>query len=253
VLALLLVVSAVAAVPMVMAQQTETQTNRTTGHDTAAPGAQLSGVVAVGDAELDGDVESRAYDIRVARANGSDATAAVVADQLNRTSERVAELEDRRQQLEQARDNGSMSDAEYRARVAGLHAESKNAERLADRTNETASGLPAETLAANGVDVTAIRTLQDRAANLSGPETAEIARSIAGENAGQTARPGEAPNRTDASDRGGSGSDRAGATNETSDGSTSTDGGTASGSASDDGQRPGSAGAEETTTVDGRN
>lgn len=198
VLALLLVVSAVAAVPMVMAQQTETETqaNQTEGNDTAAPGAQLSGVVAVGDAELDGEVDSRAYDIRVDRANGSDGKAAVVADQFNRTSERLGELEDRRQQLEQARDNGSMSEAEYRARVASLHAESTNAERLVDKTNETASELPAETLEANGVDVTAIRTLSDRAANLTGPETAEIARSVAGDSAGRDIGAGEAVDRS---------------------------------------------------------
>jgi len=196
VVALVLVVSALTAVPFVVAQQTDTEqaSENTTGTESVAPGAQLSGIVAVGEAELDGEIEERAYGIRVARANRSDAKAAVVADQVNRTSERVADLEERREALEQARENGTLDEGEYRARVAALHAESRSAERMVNRTNRTASELPAETLDANGVDVTALRTLSERAANLTGPETAEIARSIAGEGVGQPARP-DAPAR----------------------------------------------------------
>jgi len=245
VLALLLVVSAVAAVPMVMAQQTETQTNQTAGNDAAAPGAQLAGVVAVGDAEIDGEVESRAYDIRVDRANSSAAKAAVVADQLNRTSERLGELQERRQQLEQARDNGSMSEGEYRSRVATLHSESKNAQRLLNQTDETASELPADTLEANGVNVDAIRALSDRAANLTGPETAEIARSIAGDSAGKAVGAGEAAdrsagdgNRTDAGTDRTSGDDRG-----------DTDGRTA-GNTDRSGTEDGTDSANETTSPD---
>jgi len=212
-LAALLVVGALMAVPVAMAQETQTdQTNETNGTDenATAPGEQLSGVVGVGEAELSGEVESRAYGIRIAQANSSDAKAAVVAEQLNRTDQRLAELEAQRAELETARENGSISQGQYRARMATLHAESQSASRLANQTNETAGELPAETLEANGVNVTAIRTLQDRAANLTGPETAEIARSVAGENAGQTARPDEAPDRPDAGDRAGNESDRTG-------------------------------------------
>lgn len=250
VLAALLVIGTLAAVPVAMAQETGTdgtnETNGTDGNATVAPGEQLSGVVGVGEAELSGEVESRAYGVRVAQANSSDAKAAVVADQLNDTEERLADLESQRTELEAARENGSISEGQYRARMATLHAESQSAARLANQTNETAGQLPAETLEANGVNVTALRTLQDRAANLTGPETAEIARSIAGENAGQAARPDEAPERPGAGDRAGNESDRPGAggsdaqtrdgstnetrdgsTNETSDGSTATDDGSA--------------------------
>ncbi|WP_324665073.1 hypothetical protein [Haloarcula sediminis] len=226
-LAALLVIGTLAAVPVAMAQGADqtSQTNRTAGNSSVAPGEQLSAVVGVGEAELSGDVESRAYSIRVDRANSSDAKAAVVADQLNATDERLAELEAEKAELQAARDNDSISEGQYRARMATLHAESQSASRLANQTNETAGELPAETLEANGVNVTAIRTLQDRAANLSGPETAAIARSIAGENVGQTARAGEAADRSGAGDRAGAsgGTDtetRDGSTNQTSDGST---------------------------------
>lgn len=203
-LAALLVMGTLAAVPIAMAQGAD-QADRTAGNGSVAPGEQLSAVVGVGEAELSGDVESRAYSIRIDRANSSDAKAAVVADQLNATAERLAELEAEKAALETARENGSISEGQYRARVATLHAESRSVARLANQTNETAAGLPAATLEANGVNVTAVRTLQDRAGNLTGPETAAIARDIAGENAGQTARPGEAAGRS------GDGSDRAGA------------------------------------------
>jgi len=198
VLVLLLVVSAMAAVPAAMAQQTET--NETNATQTA-PGAQLSGVVGVGEAELNGDVESRSYGIRIAQAETNESRAGVVADQLNATEQRVAELENERQELEAARANGSISEGQYRAQAAQLHVESQTVQRLTNQSAEAASGLPAETLEANGINATAIQTLSDRAANLTGPETAEIARSVAGPNAGQQAQPEEARNGSDRSDR----------------------------------------------------
>lgn len=191
VLAALLVVSTLAVVPAALAQQTETnETSNQTSNEGIEPGAQLSGVVGVQEAELDGEVESRAYGIRVAQSNSDDATAAVVADQLNSTEQRLTEIEAEQAELEDARENGSISEGQYQARSATLYAQSQSAQRLASQTNETASGLPAETLEANGVNVTAIRSLQDRAANLTGPEVAAIAQRIAGPNAGMGVGPG---------------------------------------------------------------
>lgn len=195
VLALALVVSALAVVPAALAQQTEQP-----AENAAAPGAQLSGAVGVQGAELDGEVETRSYGIRIAQADSDAERAAIVAEQYDRTNERVGELRERRAALDAARDNGSMSDGEYRARIATLHAESQSAARLANRTSETASGLPAALLESKGVNATAVRTLANDAADLTGPETAEIARGIAGDRAGE--RPGEAGQR-DRSDRAG--------------------------------------------------
>jgi hypothetical protein len=251
---MLLAVSALAVAPGAMAQQTETET--ATENETVEPGAQLSGVVGVQEAELNGDVEERAYGIRIAQANSSDAKAAVVAEQLNRSEQRVAELEERRAELEAARDNGSISNGQYRAQVAQLHAESQTVQRVNNQTNETASELPAETLEANGVNVTAIRTLSERASELSGPETASVARSIAGASVGADARPDGVEDRrggaeNDTEDRGDdvtateAGDDRPTADNETatdgeetpttteSETTSDADGDTASGSGTD--------------------
>lgn len=177
-LAVLLVVGAVAAVPgTTVAQESDDDSS-------VSPGQQLAGVVAVGEAELEGDVEERAYGIRVAQAASDDAKAEVVNRTLANVSERMNEIEERKDELEAARANGSMSEGEYRARMASVHAQTRSAERLANESNDTAAGLPEDVLRANGVNVTAIRTLQDRASELSGPEVAAIARSIAGNGVG---------------------------------------------------------------------
>lgn len=215
-MAAMLVVSAFAAVPAVtMAQETATpdgepttatpeaepetatatpdaeDANETDDNGTD-PGAQLAGVIGVGEAELDGELRSRTFGIRVARAASDGAAAGVVADQLNDSEERLGELRERKEALQEARENGSMSESKYRAEVARLHTETRNVERLTNETNETASGLPAETLAERGINATRIGVLSERAGELSGPEVAEIARGIAGEGTDERTRPEQA-------------------------------------------------------------
>jgi len=199
---MLLVVSTLAAVPAAtMAQETETVTQQADENATP-PGAQLAGVVSVQGAEIDGEVQSRTFGVRIAQANTDDARAAVVADQLNDSEARLTDLQQRKQTLDEARENGSMSESEYRAKVAQLHAETRNVQRLANETNETASRLPAEALEKKGVNAAAIQTLSQRASELSGPEVAAIAQGIAGPNVGQQARPDVAGDRgSDAADR----------------------------------------------------
>jgi hypothetical protein len=77
--------------------------------------------------------------------------------------------------------------------MAKLHAQSRTVQRLANRTANASAGLPAETLEAKGINATAVRTLQSEAENLTGPETAAVARSIAGGNAGESAVSDNAP------------------------------------------------------------
>ncbi|MEF8973468.1 MAG: hypothetical protein V5A15_01150, partial [Haloarcula sp.] len=209
-LAVVLVASTLAAVPAAtMAQETEAVTEQA-DESATPPGAQLAGVVSVQEVELDGEVQSRTFGIRVAQASTDNAKAAVVADQVNDSEARLTELRQRKQALTEARENGSMSEGEYRAKAAQLHAETKNVQRLAAETNETASRLPAEALEKKGVNAAAVRTLSQRASELSGPEVAAIAQGIAGPNVGQQARPdaasdrgSDAANRTEADDRSG--------------------------------------------------
>jgi len=190
------VVAALVAVPIAGAAaaggpvaQTDNATNGTDANATS-PGERLSGVVGVQGAELEGEVETRSFGLRVARAASDDARAAVVRDQLGEVREGVETVQQRKAALQEARANGSMSEGEYRARVSELAVRGGTVAELANRTSETAGSLPTAVLEANGVNATAIQRLQQAAGSLTGPEVAAIARSIAGPSVG---RPAEVP------------------------------------------------------------
>lgn len=157
-------------------------------NSTIAPGERLSGVVGVQEAEIEGEIQVGALDIAFDRADDNASKAEVIARQSINASERLQELEDRKDELQEARENGSMSEGEYRARVAKLAAETQTVERIANRSSALAEGLPEDVLAANGVNVTAIRTLATNADNLTGPEVSAIAQSIAGNERGEVDR-----------------------------------------------------------------
>lgn len=205
--AMLLVAPMAAGAPALGTTLTDTDTPTTTPTEdgSVSPGEKLSGVVSVQAAEIDGEVAERTYEVKVARANSSASKAEVVAETLGDVEERVDELEDRKKTLKEARDNGSISEGKYRAEMSEVAAELSTARRLANASGETAAGLPEDVLAEKGINVTAIRALQDRAANLTGPEVANIARSIAGADVGKsmagTQKPSDvgkqAPNGTD--------------------------------------------------------
>ncbi|MFB6073586.1 MAG: hypothetical protein ABEJ89_01080 [Haloarculaceae archaeon] len=157
----------------------------TPGSSDVAPGARLSGVVGVQDAELRGSVDARSFAARVANASSADERAALVAERVRTLRERVDALERRRESLAAARANGSMDAGEYRARAARLHAESAAVEHVLARVNATARDLPAAALQAHGVDRAALATLRERAGAAGGGEVAAAARQIAGQNAGR--------------------------------------------------------------------
>lgn len=175
------------------AQDTETNTPTVDDNASVEPGEKLSGVVSVQRTELEGEVDERTFGVKVARANSDSAKADVVAEQLDDVEQRIEELEQRKQTLEEARANGSMSEGEYQAKMATVAARTANAERMANASGETAQGLPADVLSEKGVNVTAIQTLKDRANELSGPEVAAIAQSIAGSDVGTSMAGAQTP------------------------------------------------------------
>ncbi len=208
----ILVVAASAVVAPVAAAQADTSTSTATstartangtadgtGSDDVAAGAALSGVVGVQEAEIAGEMESRTFGIQVAKANTADAKAAVVAEQHDASEERLTTLRNRQESLEDARENGSITEDQYVARAATLRTEANNLRRMSNETATVSESLPRETLEANGVNVTAIRTLRRDAANVTGPAVAAAARTIAGPRAGQSPnRAGSADGRPDA-------------------------------------------------------
>jgi len=192
--AVLVAVAAVGAVPVAAlaggdapAQQTATDgvaTNES-ANGTLAPGERFAGVVGVQQADVQGEIEARAFGQRVAAAASNRSAAGVVATEVEDLEARLAELDGAAAELERAHENGTVSGGAYRARLAGLHAKQRAVERRLDQTATVAQGLPAAALDQRGVNVTAIRTLRSQASELTGPEVAEIARGIAGEGAGR--------------------------------------------------------------------
>jgi hypothetical protein len=151
-----------------------------------APGQRLAGVVGAGQAEFEGEVERRAYGLQYAQANTNASKAEILRDRLESVRERLQTLEQREAALSEARENGTISEGEYRARVTAIDARSQQLEQLANDSEVRARGLPDDVLASKGINVTEIRTLQQQAANLTGEEVAEIARNIAGPETGRS-------------------------------------------------------------------
>ena len=168
-----------------------TDGNTTGDTDTATngsgvePGAQLAGVVAVQRTEVESEVGSRAFGQRVAAAASNDSKAAIVSGEVNDSRERLADLRDRLDELKTAREAGNITEGRYRAETAQASAEINAIERRLEQSNETAASLPADVRAANGINASNIQRLRTEARNLSGPEVAEIARSIGGDRSGR--------------------------------------------------------------------
>jgi hypothetical protein len=158
-----------------------------------SPGERLAGVVGVQGAEIEGEVESRAFEVGLREAESNESRAAVVAERLNRTEERLAELEQRQQELRERRAAGELSRGEYAARMATTTARIETLSRGLNRSASAAAELPAAVRNETGVDDERLATLRQRASELSGPEVAAIARGVAGEDVGGPVAPGRGP------------------------------------------------------------
>jgi hypothetical protein len=167
------------------AQANGTQENGTQTNETA-PGERLSGALGVQEAELEGNLEQRAFGVSIVAANSTESQADVVAQQVGDIEQQLENLSERREELEQQREAGEISDGKYRAQMAKIVAASESAKQMANQTGEVADQLPAAMLEERGVNATAIQTLKDNAANLTGPEVSEIARDIGGPSAGKS-------------------------------------------------------------------
>ncbi|QLK24372.1 hypothetical protein HYG81_09550 [Natrinema zhouii] len=197
-LAAVLVVAMV-AVPLAAASVSSSANGQATsdseaGNESIKPGEQFAAAVGVQNAEIEGDVSERAFGIRIANAETNETKAAVVAAQFNETEARLAELERRLEKLNESREAGDISEGRYRAEVATTVVEMRTLERQAATAETTAAGLPEAVLTERGIDVDSIRTLRDRAGDLGGPETAAIARSIAGNGDERSLGPDSDPN-----------------------------------------------------------
>lgn len=184
----LLIVSGVSLVGAAQQAPAGNETNVT-------PGERLSGIVGVQDAEVTGELENRTFGIQVAQASSNDSRADVAQNKLTELETRLSTLQERKQVLERARakDNGTISNGTYNARVTILAAETANVNQQLNATENATKGLPEELLRSKGINVDAIQTLKHNASNLTGPEVAEIARSIAGPGVGKSIAQNRSP------------------------------------------------------------
>jgi hypothetical protein len=174
---------------------TEATANGTDGEP--PPGSTLAGVVGVQEAEIEGELESRGFEIALNRSGyNASKQAGVIASQVTDLEARLEELRERKNELDRAREKGNITDGAYRAQIAQVATRIATVQRLANQTANATQGIPDETLRERGVDASAIRELGRNARNLSGPEVAAIAREIAGPGAGKGLGGGPPANRT---------------------------------------------------------
>jgi hypothetical protein len=173
-----------------------TATANASENATTPPGVQLTGVVGVQKAEIEGEVESRGFEIALNRSENASKQAAVVARQVTDLNASLERLRERKDELDRGRENGTITEGEYRARVAEVATRISTVRRLANQTANATRTIPADALRDRGVNATAIGKLRRDARNLRGPDVAAIARSIAGPGAGKGLGRGPPANRT---------------------------------------------------------
>jgi hypothetical protein len=184
-LAAVVVGSLLAAVPLgAAAQDNETET---------LPGEQFTGVVGAQEAELDGELETRAFGIAVANADSDAERAELIAERFDRNDEQLAEIEARHQTLREQRDAGTISEGTYRAKLTIAVAEASATNQTTNAAADEAADLPENVRSDYDIDDERVRALRNDAAELTGPEVADIAREIAGSNVGAPIDPDDRP------------------------------------------------------------
>ncbi len=176
-MAVLLVVTG-AAVPAVTARPVETATPdgtdaRSNGSANGSAGERLHGAIGAQEAEVDGEIRTRRFGIRTARAASDDAKAAVVAEELEGVEHRLDALEERKQRLQQARDAGVIGPGRYRAEMATIAVETGTARSLVNASAAAAEGLPTDVRERRGLDATTIGAVSERANELAGLPTVQ--------------------------------------------------------------------------------
>jgi len=178
------VATAPADEPSWVHQTNATTTTETTNETNVSPGAHLSGMVGVQQVELDGDVERRSFERAFWNAGSNDSRARLVARNGETLETRLNELQGATRHLEAAAQNDSIGQGQYQSQAAILSARIATLERRLNQTSDAGRTIPPAVREQHGVNITRLGHLQRAAGNLSGPEMAAIARTIAGPNPG---------------------------------------------------------------------
>jgi hypothetical protein len=175
-----------------MAQRTASN-GAANGSEPLAPGQRLAGVVGVQAAEIDGELAERTLATRVSRAASTESKAAVLATELDTVRSRLQRLRETQTELRTARRSGDISTGEYRARMAVTAARIQAVRTRLDSSEAASRDLPAAALEGRGVTREELDRLREDADGLRGPEVAEIAREVAGDDGGRELDPERGP------------------------------------------------------------
>lgn len=168
----LFVVAAVG--PMAMAgaggSQGDAATTVESGNDTDM-GQQVSSFMQSSAGETSESVESGMWDVAVENATG-DGEQEVVESRIGDIRDRLESLEQRKQVLKEARENGSIDERTYRAKMSRLVGEMAALNRSIDRADRNAR--------AAGVNGSSVDELREMAGQVAGPELTAVAEGMAG-------------------------------------------------------------------------
>jgi len=165
----------------------QTVRNETNHSEAVAPGARLSGVVGVQGAELESEVEERAFSYALNKSRTNESRASLIENETAKIEQRLQALESKLDQLEAARENDTIGESAYQAQVTTVSARINSLERKINQTASAGAGLPAHVKAKHNFNETRFARLHAAAGNLTGPEVAAIARDIAGPKHGHPA------------------------------------------------------------------
>ncbi|WP_144920257.1 hypothetical protein [Halorubrum salsamenti] len=158
--------------------------NETTNGTDISPGERLSGVIGVQQAEISGEVDSRAFEVALNRTETPEERAELIAERLNGTEERLTEIERRQRELRERRDAGELSQGGFAARMAETGARAETIKREANRSADVARELPQAARENRRLDEERLNEVRQRASEASGPEVAAVARGVAGDDVG---------------------------------------------------------------------
>lgn len=156
------------------------------GLPNATSGEQLTGVIGVGEAELEANIEQRAFGIQIAAAANDEEKARIIAEQVDEIENQTKDLRDRKAELNDTLDDGEISPGQYRVRITEIAAGSASVDQAASQAQNvaTSANISEEVREDLGISTEHIEKLRNNASDLRGGEVAEIAKEIAGPQVG---------------------------------------------------------------------
>lgn len=164
--------------------ETDEELNETDTPNATAPGEQLSGIMGMQKAELEGDIENRAFGLRLMMADSDEERADILSEQFHKHADRMETIEEQLAQLNESHNASEISPGQYRAQIAPMGPQLHSIESIANQSGQIASELPPHLLEERNISMEHIHELRQNASKMSGGEVAEMARGIGGPHAG---------------------------------------------------------------------